>query len=174
MHHSRFLLTLSATSLLLLTACVSVDTTNNANNADIMMENSSSSAPFYLEDADSSEGEVELDAAGAGASSSTEVQATTPPATGGTRTITVNVTDWEFSPALISAKKGEKVKLKLVGGAGIHSFAVPGLSMNVRIAAGESVTVDLPTDIAGSFDARCAIPCGPGHRDMKATVIISA
>jgi len=172
MDTSRLLRILSLTGVLLLTACASVDTTSDTDDDDDMMD-ASSSAPFYLEDESSSAGEVEIDVSSMGAASSAPQAAASQATTNGVRTITVDVTDWEFSPAVIAAKKGEKVKLKLVGGTGIHSFAVPGLSMNVRIAAGETVTVDLPTDIAGSFDARCAIPCGPGHRDMKATIVIS-
>lgn len=89
------------------------------------------------------------------------------------RVVIIAVTTWSFTPAMITAQKGEKVQLKLVGGEGIHSFAVPGLNMNVRIAAGETVIVDLPTDTAGTFEAMCRIPCGAGHKEMKATVVIS-
>lgn len=121
------------------------------------------SAP-YLEDdsSESSEDSVEIDV-NAGASA----------AAGTTRVVRVTVTDWEFAPTLISAKKGEKVQLELVGGTGIHSFAVPGLEMNVRVEPGQVVKVDLPTDTVGSFDASCRIPCGPGHKDMKAKIVIS-
>lgn len=172
MHQTRFLLTLSAAGLLALTACTAAEpSADTSDTDDAMME--ASSAPFYLDDESSSAGEVELNVSSMGAASSAPQAAASESTTNGMRTITVNVTDWSFSPAMITAKKGEKVKLKIVGGTGIHSFAVPGLSMNVRIAAGETVTVDLPTDVEGSFDARCAIPCGPGHRDMKATVVIS-
>jgi cytochrome c oxidase subunit 2 len=89
------------------------------------------------------------------------------------RVITVAVTTWSFSPATITAKKGEKVQLKLVGGEGIHSFSAPGLGLNVRVTPGQTVMVDLPTDTTGSFDVHCGIPCGPGHPTMQATVVIS-
>lgn len=136
---------------------------------------SSSSSSIFLEQDSSSSDSVDLDASSvssaAATSSASSAEAVVP---GTTRTITINVTDWSFNPASITVAKGEKVKLQLVGGTGIHSFAVPGLGMNVRIAAGETVTVDLPTNTEGTFDARCAIPCGPGHRDMKATIVITA
>jgi cytochrome c oxidase subunit 2 len=147
-------LTIAAMSALLLAACTTtVDNTDN--DSDSAMSESSSSGP-YLEDETSSDDSVDLDVSA-----------------GETRVITMSVTDWEFSPSMITAKKGEKVQLKLVGGTGIHSFAIPDLGMNVRVEAGQTVTVDLPTDKIGSFDARCRIPCGPGHMDMKATIIIS-
>jgi cytochrome c oxidase subunit 2 len=88
------------------------------------------------------------------------------------RTIVVSVSTWEFSPSAISVKKGEKVQLQLIGGEGTHSFAVPDLGMNVRVEAGQSVTVDLPTDEAGTFDFRCMVPCGEGHKDMTGKLTI--
>lgn len=90
------------------------------------------------------------------------------------RVIEVDVANWAFNPTTITAKKGEKVQLKLVGDTGIHGFTVPGLSMNVRVEAGKTVVVDLPTDTVGSFEAKCSIPCGDGHKDMKATIVITA
>lgn len=161
-------------SALVLSACSSAPTTDTDNDTmDEDMDMSASSSPFYLEEDSASSDGVVIDVRSAPATS--QPAASAPSANNGqTRVITVNVTDWSFSPAMITAKKGEKVQLKLVGGTGIHSFAVPGLSMNVRLAAGETVTVDLPTDTTGTFDARCAIPCGAGHRDMKATVVITA
>ncbi len=125
------------------------------------------SAP-YLEDDSTSSDSVELNI-NSSADAASSQQAMNDQA----RVVTINVTDWEFSPSMIAVKKGEKVQLKLVGGTGIHSFAVPGLGMNVRVEPGQTVVVDLPTDAVGTFDASCRIPCGPGHKEMKATIVIS-
>ena len=89
------------------------------------------------------------------------------------RVIQVDISNFAFAPTVISVKKGEKVKLKLVGVSGIHGFAAPGLGISVRVSAGETVLVDVPTGTAGSFNAFCNVPCGPGHRDMKATIVVS-
>lgn len=91
---------------------------------------------------------------------------------GDTRIIKIDAANWLFSPGVITAAKGEKVKLQITSSEGIHGFAVPSLSMNVRIEPGKTVTVDLPTDTAGTFDAFCSIPCGSGHKEMKATIVI--
>ena len=73
---------------------------------------------------------------------------------------------------MITAKKGEKVTLRLVGKTGSHSFAIPGLSINQPIAAGETIEITLPTDTAGTFAFSCRIPCGEGHKDMKGSIVI--
>lgn len=84
----------------------------------------------------------------------------------------IQASNFAFTPTQLTAKKGEKVRLQISGTSGIHGVAIPGLSINVRVEAGQTVSVDVPTDQVGSFDVFCSIPCGPGHRDMKATVVI--
>jgi len=95
-----------------------------------------------------------------------EVQAPT------SRTINVNVSNWEFSPRTIRAKKGEKVTLRLNGVSGAHGFSIRGLNVNVPISQGQTKTVELPTDSPGTYTLFCSIVCGPGHSDMNGTVII--
>ena len=88
------------------------------------------------------------------------------------RVIRITVEDFAFTPSLLTVKKGEKVTLIIDGKSGAHGFAIPGLRINERVDAGQSVTIELPTDTAGSFDFLCSIPCGPGHREMKGRIVI--
>lgn len=90
----------------------------------------------------------------------------------GPRVVDVTITDWSFSPATITAKQGEKVQLRLIGDKGIHSLLVADLGVNVRVSPGETTVVDLATDKTGTFEGRCGVPCGPGHRDMKFTIVV--
>ena len=80
--------------------------------------------------------------------------------------------NWSFSPAVITAKKGEMLEVELTGVSGTHGFSIPALGVNVPIAPGERKTVTIPTENAGTFELRCSIPCGEGHLDMKGTVVI--
>lgn len=93
--------------------------------------------------------------------------------TGQTRVIEVASTNWTFSPSTITLTKGEKVVLRVKGGEGIHSFGVPGMNINVQVDPGETKDIEIPTGEAGSFEFRCLIPCGPGHKDMRGTIVIS-
>lgn len=88
------------------------------------------------------------------------------------RTIEVIAKNWAFTPDIIRAKKGEEVELVIRSTSGTHGFAVPDLDVNIPIAEGESVTISLPTDQAGTFDFRCSVPCGAGHTDMTGQIII--
>lgn len=90
------------------------------------------------------------------------------------RIIRIEAGNWAFTPSSITVKKGEKVKLQIAGVSGRHGFALSDFGINVSVDAGQTVLVDLPTETAGTFNFRCSIPCGPGHRDMTGTIVIQA
>lgn len=90
----------------------------------------------------------------------------------GPRVVDVTVTDWTFSPTTVTLKKGEKVALRIKGDKGIHSLLVADLGVNIRVEPGDTSTVTIPTDMTGTFAGRCGVPCGPGHRDMKFTIVV--
>lgn len=89
------------------------------------------------------------------------------------RTISVSVDNWSFSPATMTVRKGEKLTVKLTDIAGTHSFAVPGLGINQALAPGQVASVSIPTDKPGTYEFRCMIPCGEGHKEMKGTLVIT-
>jgi len=91
-----------------------------------------------------------------------------------TRVIEVTTENWQFTPSVIKAKKGEKVILRLIGKNGIHGFFVPDLGIAERVEAGRTVEVSLPTNQTGTFELRCNIICGQGHDGMIGTIIISS
>lgn len=90
----------------------------------------------------------------------------------GMRTIHMDVTDWSFTPNAITLKKGESVTLELTGIDGDHGISIPDLGIDKKFDAGETVTVAIPTDKTGTFNFRCNVPCGHGHRDMTGTIVI--
>ena len=165
--------------LFLLAACTAqVPPSSDESDTDGMTDESSSetvSSGPYIDEQTSSEESIEFDVGSSAQADVSSAAASSVPqqAAAQPRVISIQVTNWSFSPGMIAVKKGEKVQLKLVGGEGIHSFAVPGLGLNIRVEPGKTVVVDLPTDIAGTFEASCRIPCGSGHSSMKATIVIS-
>lgn len=88
------------------------------------------------------------------------------------RIVTVLVTNFAFNPTTIDVQQGEKVTLVFQGVEGVHGVAIEGLGINVAVPPGETVAVTLPTDTTGTFSFRCSVPCGPGHRDMRGTIVI--
>lgn len=116
--------------------------------------------------------ELQLGTSSAMAQTGSAAAVSKAPPAAGVRTVHIDVESWNFSPNIIKAKKGEKVRLELTGISGIHSFTASDLGLSVHIEPGQTATVDLPTDKTGNFEAACRIPCGEGHRTMKAMIVI--
>lgn len=91
----------------------------------------------------------------------------------GARVIEVTAEDWAFAPEMVSAKKDEKVVLRITSASGGHGLGIPDLGLNVKIPEGQTVDVLLPTDKVGTFGGFCSVPCGKGHKDMHLSVVIS-
>lgn len=89
------------------------------------------------------------------------------------RVIEIEASDWSFTPDTITAKKGERVTLKITSVTGDHGFGVKELDINAKVDEGQTVTIDLPTSTPGTYTVYCSVPCGPGHKDMLATIVIT-
>lgn len=127
-----------------------------------------------LTDTSSSEAATEQSsdaASSAPAQAASSKPAVTAPATG-SRTVLMTVTNFKFEPAQITVKKGEKIKLQVTAIEGTHGLAIPDLGVNVSVAPGQTVTIDIPTMKTGTFSFFCSIPCGSGHRDMRGMIVI--
>jgi len=120
--------------------------------------------------APSSASDVGVPSAGSGTVLSSTGSATADPAA---RVVEVTVENWKFTPNIVTAKKGEKLVIRLKGVSGIHGFSVPDLGINQRVEVGETIDVTIPADKAGTFDFRCSVPCGEGHEGMTGKIIMS-
>lgn len=99
-----------------------------------------------------------------------DAQAAAPSGTVKTMKMTAEL--WKFTPNVVRIKKGENVTLEVTGVSGTHGLAVPALGINETIIQGQTVSIDIPTDKAGTFDFRCSIQCGSGHSDMTGQIVI--
>lgn len=174
----RKVLPLFFSSVLLLSACSAptgdvtppVDSNGEISVSSVSSSDSSSSAAM-MEDHSSSSDHGIMDSSASSVQSS--ASSAVPADTSSERIVPMTVTDWEFSPKAITAKKGEKIIVRLTGIGGVHSFGSQELGLNVKVNPGETVDIEIPTGTAGTFSFRCMIPCGPGHKDMTGTIIIS-
>lgn len=95
-------------------------------------------------------------------------------ANAGVKEIEIIAKQWEFQPAVIELKKGDKVKLKIRSVDVAHGFAIPvGYKMDKRLNPGEIIEVEFVADKTGEFPYFCSIGCGRGHFDMKGKIIVS-
>jgi cytochrome c oxidase subunit 2 len=90
----------------------------------------------------------------------------------GVHEIQVTLKKYEFSPASLHVKKGERVKLIMSAVDHDHGFKLDEFGVNQKVRKGTTATVEFIADKSGSFQFRCSTVCGLGHRGMKGTLVV--
>jgi heme/copper-type cytochrome/quinol oxidase subunit 2 len=105
------------------------------------------------------------------------------------RIISMTAKDFEFDPAVIHLKVGDKVRLQVIStdrthGLHINAFpdgakdnTAPGLAFIFgedcwKLKQGESVPVDIEATEPGTYSFLCCKSCGTGHKRMKGQIIV--
>jgi cytochrome c oxidase subunit 2 len=114
---------------------------------------------------------------------------TRPPTASPPRVIAITAKDFEFDPAEIHLKVGEKVRLQVTSSNrthGIHISAFPdGAKANTppglafifgedcwKLKKGEAVPVDIEATEPGTYSFLCCKSCGTGHKQMKGRIYV--
>ena len=90
----------------------------------------------------------------------------------GVHEIQVTLRKYEFNPGSLRVRKGERVKLVMTAADHDHGFKLDDFDINQKIPKGTTVVVEFTADKAGTFQFRCSIVCGLGHRGMKGTLVV--
>lgn len=83
--------------------------------------------------------------------------------------ITIKAKNFSFDQSEYHVKKGQSVKVTLVSEEGIHGINIK--DYKVSLDSKKSSQVFTP-DKEGKYAIVCSIPCGTGHGDMKATLVV--
>jgi cytochrome c oxidase subunit II len=90
------------------------------------------------------------------------------------RTIEMTASHYQFSPARIEMKMGERVRLNLKSIDGPHGFSGRALGVDVKIPAdGSTVSIDLAPPQPGTYIIQCSQYCGRGHKAMGARLVVT-
>jgi cytochrome c oxidase subunit 2 len=101
--------------------------------------------------------------------SASAVQASEP------RTIEVMVRRFTFEPAEIEAVEGERLRILVRSGDGLHGFEIKKFKVSKEVPrGGEPVVIEFTASEQGTFPILCSVFCGDGHGDMKGTLVVSA
>lgn len=95
-----------------------------------------------------------------------------PPPVSQTREFNITAAQWSFSPATITVKDGERVKLTIVSIDVTHGFSIPEFNVNIQLVPNQSKTVEFVADKKGAFSFFCSVFCGSGHADMRGQLIV--
>ena len=105
---------------------------------------------------------------GRGASSSTLAQDEP-------RTIEVVAKRFEFEPARIEVTEGERIKLVVRSGDGVHGVQIKKFKVEKKVPrGGDPITIEFVASTAGEFPILCSEYCGDGHEDMKGMLVVAA
>lgn len=77
-------------------------------------------------------------------------------------------TNFDFDQDEYVVQAGEEVKITLVNDEGMHGIAIDGLNVKIDGDGEATFTPEEP----GEYRIYCSIPCGQGHGDMVATLVV--
>jgi cytochrome c oxidase subunit 2 len=91
------------------------------------------------------------------------------------RAIDVIARRYAFEPAEIEVIEGERVRLLVKSGDGLHGFEIKALKISKEIPRGaEPVAIDFTAGAPGRYPILCSVYCGDGHDDMKGALVVTA
>ena len=90
------------------------------------------------------------------------------------RTIEVVAKRFAFEPARIEVTEGERVRIVLKSGDGVHGIEIKKFKVSKKVPRAGEVTIEFVASAAGEFPILCSEYCGDGHEDMKGTLVVVA
>ncbi len=88
--------------------------------------------------------------------------------------ITIEAFNFGFTQSDVTINKGDIVRITFRSTEGMHGISIPDLDIDSgALGPGEEKVIEFVADTAGSFDYRCNVPCGSGHRGMKGTIVVN-
>jgi cytochrome c oxidase subunit 2 len=91
------------------------------------------------------------------------------------REIPVVVQRFTFEPARIEVTEGERIRLVVSSGDGVHGLEIKKFRVNKKIPrGGEQVTIDFVASAPGEYPILCSEYCGNGHEEMRGALVVAA
>jgi heme/copper-type cytochrome/quinol oxidase subunit 2 len=89
----------------------------------------------------------------------------------GAAELEVAVSNRGFSPARISVRKGEVLKVVLTSVDQEHCFALDALRIEKRVLPGKRTPLEIVADRAGTFAFHCCLE--PGNEALRGRLVVS-
>ena len=84
-------------------------------------------------------------------------------------------TRFSFEPARVEVTEGERIKLLVKSGDGVHGVQIKKFKIDKKVPrGGEPVTIEFVATAVGDFPILCSEYCGDGHEDMKGMLVVAA
>ena len=79
---------------------------------------------------------------------------------------------YEFSPAEIRVKQGERVRLLITATDRKHGFQIEALGLKTELPEGKETAVEFTAPKPGAYEFKCSVRCGWRHGSMKGRLIV--
>lgn len=91
------------------------------------------------------------------------------------RVIEVVATRYAFEPPEIEVAEGERVRLLVRSGDGLHGIEIRQFRISKEIPRGtDPIAIEFTADAVGRFPILCSVYCGDDHDDMKGALVVTA
>ena len=80
-----------------------------------------------------------------------------------------------FEPARVEVTEGERIRLVVTSGDGVHGLEIKKFKVNKKVPrGGDKITIDFVASAPGEYPIVCSEYCGNGHEEMKGTLVVAA
>ena len=90
-----------------------------------------------------------------------------------TRTITLDLKQFEFAPGRLEVNQGDRIIITLQADDVVHGFYLDGYGIEQRVEPGVTQQVAFVADQPGKFRYRCAVSCGSLHPFMIGELVVN-
>ncbi len=92
---------------------------------------------------------------------------------GATRSLALDATQFEFTPARVTVNQGDAVTITLTASDVTHGFHLDGYGIERRVVPGNAETIAFVADQPGTYRFRCSVSCGSLHPFMIGELVVS-
>src|SRR3954463_15981664 len=86
--------------------------------------------------------------------------------------INITMKKYEFVPAEVHVKRGQRVVFVVTSADTQHGFHVDAFGINEPVKKGQTAEVEFESDKSGTFPINCSIICGAMHDDMLGKIVV--
>jgi cytochrome c oxidase subunit 2 len=83
--------------------------------------------------------------------------------------VNISATNFAFNQEEYRVSAGAPISIEFASAQGVHGIAITGTDITLNDGDKKEVTLE-----AGEYDIICSIPCGTGHTQMRAKLIVEA
>lgn len=90
------------------------------------------------------------------------------------REIHITAKKYEYSPAEIRLRQGERIRLLVTATDRKHGFEIKELGIKATLEKGRETAIEFLAPQPGEYEMRCSVFCGFGHKGMRGKLIVEA